>query len=51
MQGPDPNNPYPLKEYDKLVFLKHFVKADNIFVGDYTASTSKASKKTELKAR
>ena len=34
--GPDPNSIYPLKEYKKLVFLKNFVKASNIIVGDYT---------------
>ncbi len=34
--GPNPNTRYPLKEYDKLVFLKNFIKAKNIFVGDYT---------------
>ena len=36
MLGPDPNSLYPIKDYNKLVFLKHFVKAPNIFVGDYT---------------
>lgn len=36
MRGPDPNSLYPIKDYDKLVFLKNFVKASNIFVGDYT---------------
>jgi len=36
MTGPDPNILYPIKDYDKLVFLKNFVKADNIFIGDYT---------------
>ena len=34
--GPDPNTYYPLPNYDKLVFLKPFVKAPNIIVGDYT---------------
>jgi virginiamycin A acetyltransferase len=34
--GPDPNTLFPIKDYDKLVFLKHFVKAPNIFIGDYT---------------
>lgn len=34
--GPDPNIVYPMKDYDKLVFLKNFVKASNIIVGDYT---------------
>ncbi len=36
MNGPDPNSLYPIPDYDKLVFLKNFVKAPNIFVGDYT---------------
>lgn len=36
MTGPDPACLYPLKNYDKLVFLKHFIKAHNIHVGDYT---------------
>lgn len=34
--GPDPNAHYPIKNYAKLVFLKNFVKASNIHVGDYT---------------
>jgi len=34
--GPDPDSVYPIQNYDKLVFLKNFVKASNIFVGDYT---------------
>lgn len=34
--GPDPKTVYPMKDYDKLVFLKNFVKAGNIIVGDYT---------------
>lgn len=36
MLGPDPNELHPIKGYDKLVFLKPFVKAPNIIVGDYT---------------
>jgi len=36
IMGPDPEKIYPLKNYDKLVFLKNFVKAANIVVGDYT---------------
>ncbi len=36
MIGPDPKIIYPMKDYDKLVFLKNFVKASNIVVGDYT---------------
>jgi virginiamycin A acetyltransferase len=34
--GPDPATIYPIKDYDKLIFLKPFVKASNIIVGDYT---------------
>ncbi len=34
--GPNPESIYPIKDYDKLVFLKNFIKAGNIFVGDYT---------------
>ncbi|MEI8365892.1 MAG: CatB-related O-acetyltransferase [Parachlamydiaceae bacterium] len=34
--GPDPMGIYPLKNDNKLVFLKPFVKAKNIIVGDYT---------------
>jgi virginiamycin A acetyltransferase len=34
--GPDPESVYPLLNYDKLVFLKNLIKAENIFVGDYT---------------
>lgn len=34
--GPDPNTIYPLEGDKNLVFLKNFVKAKNIIVGDYT---------------
>jgi virginiamycin A acetyltransferase len=34
--GPDPHTLYPIEGYDKLIFLKNFIKASNIFVGDYT---------------
>ncbi len=34
--GPDPDVIFPIKDYDKLVFLKNFVKASNIFIGEYT---------------
>ncbi len=34
--GPDPNEIYPIKGYDGLVFLKNLVKASNIFIGEYT---------------
>lgn len=36
MTGPNPKEIYPLKDDAKLVFLKPFVKASNIIVGDYT---------------
>ncbi len=36
MSAPDKNNPYPLKGYNKLTFLKNIVKNHNIIVGDYT---------------
>lgn len=34
--GPDPHEIYPMKPYDKLVFLKNYIKASNIFIDDYT---------------
>lgn len=34
--GPNPNELYPIPGYDKLIFLKNFVKSPNIIVGDYT---------------
>lgn len=34
--GPDPHTRYPIEGYDKLIFLKNFIKSSNIFVGDYT---------------
>jgi virginiamycin A acetyltransferase len=34
--GPNPECIYPMKDYTKLVFLKNFIKASNIIVGDYT---------------
>ncbi len=36
MTGPNPDSLYPIKGYEKLVFLKNFVKASNITIGDYT---------------
>lgn len=36
MIGPDPDCIYPIKGDTKLVFLKNFIKAQNITVGDYT---------------
>jgi virginiamycin A acetyltransferase len=34
--GPDPQSSYPLKDYKGLIFLKNFIKATNISIGDYT---------------
>lgn len=34
--GPPPEKTYPIKGYDKLIFLKPHIKASNIFIGDYT---------------
>ncbi len=34
--GPDPNTPYPIEGCNKLIFLKNFIKADNILIGNYT---------------
>ena len=36
MFGPDKVIRYPLKDYDRLCFLKNIVKNPNIIVGDYT---------------
>ena len=36
MTGPDPKCLYPIRGYEKLVFLNNFIKASNIIVGDYT---------------
>ncbi len=36
MTSPNPTSVYPLDGYDKLIFLKPFIKAPNIEVGDYT---------------
>lgn len=36
MFGPDKVIKYPLKNYDRLCFLKNIVKNPNIIVGDYT---------------
>ena len=33
---PDPNNPYPLKDYKGTCFIKNMVKSGNIIIGDYT---------------
>jgi hypothetical protein len=36
--GPDPNQIYPMQSYDKLVFLKNFIKASNIHIGGGVAN-------------
>lgn len=36
MKGPNPETRFPIKDYDKVIFLKNFIKAPNVFVGDYT---------------
>tara|TARA_R110002126_G_scaffold124451_1_gene266405 strand:+ start:20938 stop:21561 length:624 start_codon:yes stop_codon:yes gene_type:complete len=36
MNGPNKNIKFPLKNYDRLCFLKNIVRNPNIIVGDYT---------------
>ena len=36
MNGPDKEVKFPLKDYDKLCFLKNIIKNPNIIIGDYT---------------
>lgn len=36
MNIPDKDKPYPLKNYNRLCFLKNIIKNPNIIVGDYT---------------
>ena len=36
MYGPKSNAKYPIKETEVVVFLKNFIKSDNIIIGDYT---------------
>jgi len=36
MSGPNKNTLFPLKNYDRLCFLKNIIKNPNIIVGDYT---------------
>ena len=36
MNIPDKNQKFPLKNYDRLCFLKNIIKNPNIIVGDYT---------------
>lgn len=36
MSAPDKNSKFPLKNYDRLCFLKNIIRNPNIIVGDYT---------------
>ncbi len=36
MTGPDKDKAFPLKNYDRLCFLKNIIQSDQIIVGDYT---------------
>lgn len=36
MKGPNPNQKFPLPNYNRLCFLRNIVKNPNIIVGDYT---------------
>ena len=36
MHGPDPANPYPMKGFPQVCFIKNTIKGPNIEVGDYT---------------
>ena len=36
MHGPSPNDPYPMKGFPQVGYLKPLVKNPNIIVGDYT---------------
>jgi virginiamycin A acetyltransferase len=36
LKGPDPQAIYPIKNYEKIAFLKNYIRASNISVGDYT---------------
>ncbi len=36
MPAPDPNQKFPLPNYDRLCFLKNIITNPNIIVGDYT---------------
>ncbi|MDO6390559.1 CatB-related O-acetyltransferase [Pontibacter sp. BT731] len=36
MNGPDPENTFPLAHHHNLVFLKNIIRNPNIVVGDYT---------------
>ncbi|MBD2664788.1 chloramphenicol O-acetyltransferase [Richelia sinica FACHB-800] len=34
--GPNPKEPYPVPGHPRVCFIKNFVKASNIIIGDYT---------------
>lgn len=34
--GPSPNQPYPMVDHRRVCFIKNFIKAENIEIGDYT---------------
>lgn len=34
--GPNPNEPYPMRDHRRVCFIKNFVKSPNIIVGDYS---------------
>ncbi len=36
MAAPDKNQKFPLKNYERLCFLKNIITRPNIIVGDYT---------------
>ena len=36
MHGPNPDETFPLKNYNRLCFLKNIIANPNIIVGDYT---------------
>jgi virginiamycin A acetyltransferase len=36
MQGPNPNEKYPMRGFPQVVYLKNFITHPNIIVGDYT---------------
>ena len=36
MQGPSPDDPYPMKSFPQVGFLKPLVKNPNIVIGDYS---------------
>lgn len=36
MTGPNPNSYHPIHGYDKLIFLKNFIKSANVSIGEYS---------------